>query len=275
MLQTIELKDESGTPAVRALVKRAHGRSRPPARREPPDQPVRFGRRESEFRPLDDLDRLSGTMARELGGRLAAADDDESYPPRHLLERRGEDFVQLGGGRHLLVVVEHHREGRREPAVKLAEEAPGEDAEPLPVLGRQERKRSLTARSGAAEIVEEGRGVSVACVDLVPEGALPAGGQIAGHQRGFARPWRRPNPSRRTCGGTVEETEEPWPCQSPSQRRPRGLGKRHQRLIISHGKPLGGRRDARLRDTGRDHRGRREARGAVTSRPGGYPANGL
>src|SRR5215831_14587217 len=57
---------------------------------------------------------------------------------------------------------------------------PGEDRQSLPVLGRQQRKRSPAARCRAAEIVEERRSVRVAGVDLVPERAPPADGEGAG-----------------------------------------------------------------------------------------------
>ena len=79
---------------------------------------------------------------------VASADEDEPPTRRDLVDRLCHDVVEGGVGRNVLIVIEDEGEGRLQPTVQLAEEAPREHGDPLVVLRRQQGQRPPAAGRG-------------------------------------------------------------------------------------------------------------------------------
>jgi hypothetical protein len=79
-------------------------------------------------------------VTRQGGRRLTPAHDDHASACGDLGERYPDDLVQCGIGWGFLVIVEDHGEGDLQSPVELAEIAPREDVQPVPILGHQERE---------------------------------------------------------------------------------------------------------------------------------------
>ena len=124
-----------------------------------------------------------------------------------------------GVGRTLLVVVEDDGEGRLQPAVELAEEAPREDASrSARYSGVRSGQRPPAAGRGQPQVVEERRDICVALVHLIPEPAEPARREVARDQRRLAGARWRPHPGDRPSPGMIQPAEEPGPRYGARQR---------------------------------------------------------
>jgi hypothetical protein len=186
-----------------------------------PGQPRRLRWREAELRPIQNLEVLVDAVTGERRRRIATTDEDDAPAVRDLGDGLRHDVVESGIERHVLVVVEDDGEGRLQPAVELAEEAPSEHRDAVAVLGRQQWERPPAMGRGQAEIVEESGDVGVAFVDLVPEPSRLARREVARDQRRLACAWRRPDPGDRFLPGQIEPPHEPPSHEDP---RLRGTG---------------------------------------------------
>ena len=120
----------------------------------------------------------------------------------------------------------------------VLEEPPREAREIGQVLGRERRQRHGPGRRGLAEVVEEGRRVGVARIDLVPEAPQPACLDPARDERGLARPGRSFDPRDRAAAEPVEQREKALAWSEPGGGRPREFRRKdvarfhHRRLTI-------------------------------------------
>jgi hypothetical protein len=95
----------------------------------------------------------------------------------------------------------------------------------------QRRERAIVARrdpiGGQPHVVEEGGGVRVTLVALVPDAGNTLDLEIAGDQDSLAGARRGADPHRRSFRGLLEYREEPLP-----QHGPHGLGRRDLGQVV-------------------------------------------
>src|SRR5262249_47796094 len=82
---------------------------------------------------------------------------------------------------------------------------------------------------GEAQIIEKGRDVVVALVDLVPNVAPSSGSQVAFDERGLACSGRRGNPSDRRGGSEIHLAKQPLALVCSTQARSSRLRRSYMR----------------------------------------------
>ena len=184
----------------------------------------RLGRREAQRLPVDQRQRIAGEQRGIGRGRLGAAEHEDVDARRHLGHALRHDRVEAGVLGHLLEVVEHQRRVGAEAGEQVAEEAPREAAQVGQVLGGQQRQLRGCAGGRQAQVIDEGGGIGIGGIDLVPDAAALACLQVTGQQRGLARAGLGAEPDQGTPGRLVEQGMEARARQHVVQPRPRELG---------------------------------------------------
>ena len=180
------------------------------------------------------------------GRRRASADEDDATARGNLGQSFPYHLVQRRIAGDLLVVVEDDREGSLQARIELAEEAPGEDVQPVPKLRRQERGRAPPPGRALTQVIKEGRDISVALIHLIPEGLQPARREVARDQRRLAGARRPPHPGDRPLPGMIQTAEESRPRDGGRQCWAASLGEQHEASAILRRSP----EDVPVRDPG-------------------------
>jgi hypothetical protein len=224
-LGLLEHQDQSGRPALRAVIERVDGLGR---RAGPPfgdDRACLFAR-ETQLVPADHREGLVRAQTSERRGRVAAAHDEHATLGRQRLERNAQDLVQLRRRRHRLVAVEHHGERHLELSIQALEITPREHAEAGLIFRREQGQALALERSGGeAEVVEERGDIGVALVELIPERRDAGMVEPARGKRGLAAPGRASHPGYRAVLG--KQAEEALARQHAGDARPRRLSQRY------------------------------------------------
>ena len=210
----LEEQHRAGHPAAHPGPRRLQVRRRGALADACARQRARLGARQVELLRIEEPDGAGGDRSRERRGRRRAAQDDDAHVRGERCQRRRQQGVERGVLREILEVVEDDDRAGGDPRAHELEEAAGVRGEPERVLRPEQRERlAAPAREpahGLALVVEEGRGIGVARVELVPEAGSPARREPARRERGLPAARRRVHPDDGVAAHElVEPPEEP------------------------------------------------------------------